>query len=57
MNITFDVPGPDVNYTVLVENPSPTGTLAIRNKTATEFRIEATPALTETVGYSIVRSL
>ncbi|MBQ73300.1 MAG: hypothetical protein CMJ67_10390 [Planctomycetaceae bacterium] len=55
--ITFDVPGPDVNYTVLVENPSPTGTLAIRNKTATEFRIEATPALTETVGYSIVRSL
>ena len=55
--ITFDVPNPDINYTVLVENPSPTGTLAIRNKTATEFRIEATPALTETVGYSIVRSL
>ncbi len=55
--ITFDVPNPDTNYTVLVENPSPTGTLAVRNKTATEFRIEATPALTETVGYSIVRSL
>jgi len=55
--ITFDVPNPDTNYTVLVENPSPTGTLAIRNKTAASFRIEALPALTDTVGYSIVRSL
>lgn len=55
--ITFDIPGPDDNYTVLVENPSPTSTLAIRNKTATEFRIEATPGISDFVGYSIVRSL
>jgi hypothetical protein len=55
--ITFDVPAPDTAYTVLLENPSPTGTLAIRNKIAASFRIEATPALTDTVGYSIVRSL
>ena len=55
--ITFDVPAPDTAYTVLLENPSPTTALAVRNKTAASFRVEAVPALTGTVGYSIVRSL
>ena len=52
---SFDVTQPDANYTVLVESPTTASVLAVTNKTTTGFDVEASVALTGTVGLSIVR--
>jgi len=54
---TFDVPQPDANYTVLVESPTTASVLAVTNKATTGFDVDASVALTGTVGLSIVRGL
>ena len=56
-SIAFTVAQPDTTYTVLLENPDTGTVLAVANKTTAGFDIQAAPALTGTVGYSIVRSL
>ncbi len=52
---TFDVDQPDANYTVLLESPTTASVLAVANKAATGFDVDASVALTGTVGLSIVR--
>lgn len=55
--ITFDIPAPDTNYTVTLEQPTVTNPVAVRNKTVNGFDIDTVPALTGTVGFSITRNL
>jgi len=55
--ITFDIPAPDTNYTVTLEQPTVTNPVAVRNKTVNGFDIDTVPALTATVGFSITRNL
>jgi hypothetical protein len=52
---SFDVTQPDTDYTVLLESPTTASVLAVTNKTTSGFDIEASVALTGTVGLSIVR--
>lgn len=54
--ITFDIPAPDTDYTVTLEQPTVTNPVAVRNKTVNGFDIETVPALTATVGFSITRN-
>lgn len=54
---TFPVEQPDTSYTVLVESPDTASVLAVTNKTATTFDIEASPALTGTVNFTVVRDI
>ena len=55
--VTLPITQPDALYTVLLESPAATSVLAVTNKTTTTFDIEAAPALTGTVGYSVIRAL
>lgn len=52
---TFDVVQPDTNYTVLLESPTTASVLAVTSKTTTGFDVDASVALTGTVGLAIVR--
>jgi hypothetical protein len=55
--VSFTVDQPDASYLVLLESPSDITTLSIDAKATGGFIIRANPALTGTVGYSIVRGL
>jgi hypothetical protein len=54
---TFVAEQPDTSYTVLVESPNTASVLAVTNKTTTTFDIEASPVLTGTVNFTIVRDI
>jgi len=54
---TFVAEQPDNSYTVLVESPDTASVLAVTNKTTTTFDIEASPALTGTVTFTVVRDI
>lgn len=51
----FDVNQPDTDYTVLLESPTTASVLAVTNKTTSGFDVEASVALTGTVGVAITR--
>jgi hypothetical protein len=55
--VTFTIPQPDTSYTVLLESPTTTETLAVTTKTAASFDIAASAAVTGTVGFTVVRDL
>jgi len=54
--VAFDIPAPDTDYTVTLEQPTVTNPVAVRNKTVNGFDIDTDPALTATVGFSITRN-
>lgn len=54
---TFPVEQTNTSYTVLVESPDTASVLAVTNKTTTTFDIEASPALTGTVNFTVVRDV
>lgn len=54
---SFDVTQPDTDYTVLLESPTTASVLAVTNKTTSGFDVEASVALTGTVGLCITRNL
>ena len=54
---TFPVEQTNTAYTVLVESPDTGSVLAVTNKTTTTFDIEASPALTGTVNFTVVRNV
>jgi len=57
VTVTFAVDQPDTSYTVLLESPDTGVVLGLANKATTGFDIEATPALTGTVNYTVVRNV
>jgi len=54
---TFGIAQPDTAYTVLLESPDPSVSLAVTNKTVNGFDVESSLALTGSVGLSIIRKV
>jgi hypothetical protein len=55
--VSFTIPQPDASYSVLLESPTTAATLAVTAKAAGSFTIDASSAITGTVGYTVVRDL
>jgi hypothetical protein len=55
--VAFVIDQPDSSYQVLLESPTTAETLAVTSKTASNFTISASGAITGTVGYTVLRDL
>ena len=55
--VTFTIPQANASYTVLLDTPTTAETYSVQNKLAASFDIVVSGAITDTVGYVVLRDV